>query len=309
MNLTILDIENLSVTFSQYYTGLKSVNLNVISDLSLRLEKGEILAIVGASGSGKSILAHAILGILPENARLSGEIYYKSELLTHKRKEALRGKEIVFVPQSVNYLSPLMRVGKQVRTSVKKGDPTIAQRNVFKRYHLEEEVEQLYPFQLSGGMARRILLSTAVVSDAQVLIADEPTPGLDPIVMEEALWNLKELASNGCGVMLITHDINSAIKIADKIAVFYTGTVIEIAPVENFTGDGSLLRHPYSRALWKALPQNEFVPIPGSQPHPSNLPSGCLFAPRCLEASEECLRERPNMQNIRGGMVRCYHAT
>lgn len=307
--MTILDVENLSVTFTQYRAGLKSVNLNVISDLSLRLEKGEILAIVGASGSGKSVLAHAILGILPQNARISGEIYYQSELLTHKRKEALRGKEIVFVPQSVNYLDPLMRVGRQVRTSVKKGDPTFAQRNVFKRYHLDEEVEQLYPFQLSGGMARRILLSTAVVSDAKVLIADEPTPGLDPVVMEEALWNLKELASNGCGVMLITHDIDSALKIADKIAVFYTGTVVEIAPVENFTGDGELLRHPYSKALWRALPQNEFIPIPGSQPHPSNLPSGCLFSPRCLEASEECLRERPNMQNIRGGMVRCYHAT
>ena len=127
-----------------------------------------------------------------------------------------------------------------------------------------------------------------MVSGAKVIIADEPTPGLDPIVIKEALNNFREFADNGCAVMLITHDIESALTIADKIAVFYAGTTVEIAPVENFTGDGEALRHPYSKALWRALPQNEFIPIPGSQPHPSALPSGCLFAPRCEMATPEC---------------------
>ena len=167
----------------------------------------------------------------------------------------------------------------------------------------------MYPFQLSGGMARRTLLATAMVSGARVVIADEPTPGLDAVVISEALNHLKEFADNGCAVMLITHDIESALKIADKIAVFYAGTTVEIAPVENFSGKGEHLRHPYSKALWRALPQNDFIPIAGTQPHPSQLPSGCLFAGRCEMATPDCEKVRPGMRNLRNGMVRCNHAT
>lgn len=167
----------------------------------------------------------------------------------------------------------------------------------------------MYPFQLSGGMARRTLLSTAMVSGAKVIIADEPTPGLDPDVIKEALNNFREVADNGCAVMLITHDIESALNIADKIAVFYAGTTVEVAPVENFKGHGEEIRHPYSKALWRALPQNDFIPIPGSQPHPSSLPAGCLFAPRCVMATTECRQVQPEMRKLRGGMVRCIHAT
>ena len=307
--MPILEVENLSISFNQYTSGLKQKNFNVISSLNVTLEEGEILAVVGASGSGKSLLAHAILGILPDNANISGTIKYDGEVLTAARQASLRGKEIALIPQSVNYLDPLMRVGNQVRTSVKDGDAIAAQREVFERLHLKSNVENMYPFQLSGGMARRTLLSTAIVSGAKVIIADEPTPGLDPVVIKEALNNFREFADNGCAVMLITHDIESALTIADKIAVFYAGTTVEIAPVENFTGDGEALRHPYSKALWRALPQNDFIPIPGSQPHPSALPSGCLFAPRCPMATPECGQAQPEMRNLRNGMVRCIHAT
>lgn len=307
--MPILEVENLSISFMQYTAGLKQKNTKVISSLTIALEEGEILAVVGASGSGKSLLAHAILGILPDNANISGTIKYEDELLTASRQTALRGKEIALIPQSVNYLDPLMRVGNQVRTSVNNGDAIAAQRAVFKRLHLKPNVEKMYPFQLSGGMARRTLLSTAMVSGAKVIIADEPTPGLDPLVIKEALSNFREFADNGCAVMLITHDIESVLTIADKIAVFYAGTTVEVAPVENFIGDGEALRHPYSRALWRALPQNDFIPIPGSQPHPSALPTGCLFAPRCIKATPECGLKQPEMRNIRGGMVRCIHAT
>ena len=275
--MPILEVENLSISFQQYEAGFKQKNLKVISSLHVTLEEGEILAVVGASGSGKSLLAHAILGILPSSANISGTIKYGGEALSNEKQRALRGKEIALVPQSVNYLDPLMHVGKQVRTAVKQGDAVVAQREVFERYQLGQHVEDLYPFQLSGGMARRALLSTAIVSGAKVIIADEPTPGLDPVVIKEALNNLREFADNGCGVMLITHDIESALTIADKIAVFYAGTTVEVAPVENFAGNGEALRHPYSKALWRALPQNDFIPIPGSQPHPSALPSWMLI--------------------------------
>lgn len=307
--MPILEVENLSVSFKQYKAGFKQIHNQVISSLNITLEAGEILAIVGASGSGKSLLAHAILGILPSNARTSGTIKYEGEILTPARQKALRGKEIAIVPQSVSFLDPLMRVGKQVRTSVNGSeDATTVQRKVFERYHLRKEAETMYPFQLSGGMARRVLLSTAMVSGAKVIIADEPTPGLDPVVMKEALQNIREFADNGSAVMFITHDIESALQIADKIAVFYSGTTVEIAPVENFTNQGEALRHPYTRALWRALPQNDFILIPGSQPHSSELPTGCLFAPRCQMATTECQEMKPEMRELRDGMVRCIHA-
>ncbi|AOV06941.1 ABC transporter ATP-binding protein [Sporosarcina ureilytica] len=307
--MSILEVKKLSISFQQYGSGLKRQTLDVMSELSIELEEGEILAIVGASGSGKSLLAHALLGILPENAKTTGTILFEGEELTEERLVALRGKEIALIPQSVNFLDPLMQVGKQVRQSVKKGDAHSAQRAVFDRYHLQEHVDKMYPFQLSGGMARRTLLSTAAVSGAKVIIADEPTPGLDEVVIQEALTNFREFANDGCAVMLITHDIESALTIADKIAVFYAGTVVEIASVNDFTGKGEKLRHPYSKALWNALPQNEFIPIPGSQPQSSELPPGCLFAPRCPLATKECTEARPDMRELREGKVRCIDAT
>src|SRR5690554_4427804 len=125
--MPILEVEDLSISFKQYTDGLKQKDFNVISSLNVTLEEGEILAVVGASGSGKSLLAHAILGILPSNANISGTIKYGGEVLTTARQALLRGKEIALIPQSVNYLDPLMRVGNQVRTSVKNGNASAAQ--------------------------------------------------------------------------------------------------------------------------------------------------------------------------------------
>ncbi len=307
--MAILEVKNLSISFEQYRSGLKREVIDVMSNLSIELEEGEILAIVGSSGSGKSLLAHAMLNILPENAKTSGQIFYEGKPLTDVELTALRGKELAFIPQSVNFLDPLMQVGKQVRQSSRNGNAVEKQRSVFECYHLGKEVEKLYPFQLSGGMARRTLLSTAAVSDAKIIIADEPTPGLDEVVIQEALRNFREFADENRAVMLITHDIGAALTIADKIAVFYAGTVVEIAPVGDFSGKGEKLRHPYTKALWRALPQNEFTPIPGAQPHLSDLPKGCLFAPRCPLMTEACTVERPRVRELRDGKVRCIHAT
>lgn len=284
--------------------------LEVITNLDIDLYEGEILAVVGSSGSGKSLLAHAILGILPDNATTEGNIIYKGKTLTLKDKEKLRGREIVFIPQSVNFLDPLMKVSKQVKISIEnKEEANKRQRDIFNKYGLDKKVDNLYPFELSGGMARKVLLSTALVSDCKVIIADEPTPGLDEKSLNEALKDFRNIADSGCAILMITHDIEAALKIADKIAVFYAGTTLEIANVNDFKGDGKNLRHPYSKALFNALPQNGFKPIKGSQPMPNELPKGCLFQDRCECISEKCRLIRPNARMVRDGMVRCLNAT
>ena len=306
----ILSVKDLGISFSQYTKGLRRRELEVITNLDIDLYEGEILAVVGSSGSGKSLLAHAILGILPDNATTEGNIIYKGKTLTLKDKEKLRGREIVFIPQSVNFLDPLMKVSKQVKISIEnKEEANKRQRKIFNKYGLDKKVDNLYPFELSGGMARKVLLSTALVSDCKVIIADEPTPGLDEKSLNEALKDFRNIADSGCAILMITHDIEAALKIADKIAVFYAGTTLEIANVNDFKGDGKNLRHPYSKALFNALPQNGFKPIKGSQPMPNELPKGCLFQDRCECISEKCRLIRPNARMARDGMVRCLNAT
>lgn len=306
----ILSVKDLGISFSQYTKGLRRRELEVITNLDIDLYEGEILAVVGSSGSGKSLLAHAILGILPDNATTEGNIIYKGKSLDSKDKEKLRGREMVFIPQSVNFLDPLMKVSKQVKISIdNKEKANKRQRKIFNKYGLDKKVDNLYPFELSGGMARKVLLSTALVSDCKVIIADEPTPGLDEKSLNEALKDFRNIADSGCAILMITHDIEAALKIADKIAVFYAGTTLEIANVNDFKGDGKNLRHPYSKALFNALPQNGFKPIKGSQPMPNELPKGCLFQDRCECISEKCRLIRPNARMVRDGMVRCLNAT
>ena len=306
----ILSVKDLGISFSQYTKGLRRRELEVITNLDIDLYEGEILAVVGSSGSGKSLLAHAILGILPDNATTEGNIIYKGKSLSLKDKEKLRGRDIVFIPQSVNFLDPLMKVSKQVKISIEnKEEANKRQRKIFNKYELDKKVDNLYPFELSGGMARKVLLSTALVSDCKVIIADEPTPGLDEKSLNEALKDFRNIADSGCAILMITHDIEAALKIADKIAVFYAGTTLEIANVNDFKGDGKNLRHPYSKALFNALPQNGFKPIKGSQPMPNKLPKGCLFQDRCECISDKCRLIRPNARMVRDGMVRCLNAT
>lgn len=252
----LLRVTNLSVSFRMYQGTLTHTLVAGMHDVNLRLNCGEILAVVGASGSGKSLLAHAVLGILPYNAVTSGEMQYRGELLDAALQEQLRGREMALIPQSVTYLDPLMRVGKEVCGLY--GAPA-DMAATFRRLHLEERVERLYPFQLSGGMARRVLFSTAVITDASLIIADEPTPGMDVKSAVEALQLLRELADAGKGILLITHDIDLAVEVADNVAVFYEGRTVDMAPAAAFHGDGTELVHPYTKALYHALPQNDFT--------------------------------------------------
>ena len=158
-------------------------------------------------------------------------------------------------------------------------------------------------------MARKILLSNVLVSSCKVMIADEPTPGLDKESLNEVLRDFRDIADNGCAILMITHDIEAAMKIADKIAVFYAGTILEVANVEDFRENEAKLRHPYSKALYNALPQNKFQPIKGSQPLPSDKINGCVFYDRCEKKNNECSIKMPDMRDLRNGKVRCIHAT
>ncbi len=301
----LLDVRNLSVSFRMYSQGLEQKDVKVISNLSVTVKEGEILAVAGSSGSGKSLLAHAILGILPGNAQVIGEMLYRGKTLTGEQQQRLRGKEIALVPQSVEYLDPLMNVGKQV---IGVGGSREKQESVFKKYGLADFVKKMYPFQLSGGMARRVLVSTAVISDAKLIIADEPTPGLSKEIAQTAMGHFRALADEGRGVLLITHDLDLALAYADRVAVFYAGTTVEVASAKDFRLGPDALRHPYTKALWRAMPQNGFQPIEGSQPYAGDLPKGCLFAPRCSLRTGDC-EQRPAMRTLRGGEVCCIHAT
>ncbi|MCI8333210.1 MAG: ABC transporter ATP-binding protein [Lachnospiraceae bacterium] len=302
----ILEIQGMSVSFDQYAHGFSKTTLEVIRDLDVKVREGEMVAVVGSSGSGKSLLAHGILGILPYNAALGGKMLYQGEELTQERKERLRGNEIVLVPQSVAFLDPLMKIGPQIRKGKK--DPASRARldRIFEGYHLKKEVQDLYPFELSGGMNRRVLVSTAMMGEPKLVIADEPTPGLHIKMVRRVMEHFRELADRGAGVLLITHDLEQALAVADRVAVFYAGTTVEDAPVSDFRQEETL-RHPYSKALWQAMPQNGFRFIPGTQPYVKEMPEGCPFAPRCTQCTEQCRGEIP-FRELRGGRVRCLHA-
>ena len=299
----ILEIQDLSISFRQYEKGIRQVDLPVISRLNVTVHEGEIVAVVGSSGSGKSLLAHAILGLLPSNAMCSGEFFFLQEPLTPERMEKLRGKEIALVPQSVTSLDPLMKVGKQVRRGRRDRETVSRQRELFSQYGLAQEVEEKYPFACSGGMSRRILLATALMENPRLIIADEPTPGMELSLAGKAMEDFRRFADMGNGVLLITHDIELALKVADRIAVFYAGTTVEEALVSDFESE-ELLRHPYTKALWRAMPRNGFHPIDGVQPYVKDLPKGCVFGPRCPDFSRECEGEIPE-RVIRCGTVRC----
>ena len=272
MKETILKIEHMNISFSQYGKGLRQVELPVIRDLDVEVKAGEMVAVVGSSGSGKSLLAHGVMGILPYNAQMGGTMWYRGESLTKERIRKLRGKEILMVPQSLSYLDPLMKTGEQIRNGKK-----------------DEKSKKK--------------ISTAMIEEPHLVIADEPTPGLDLAMAKRAMSHFRELADMGAGVLVITHDLELALEVADRIVVFYAGTTVEEANVSDFQQE-STLRHPYTKALWRALPQNGFQFIEGSQPYVKDMPEGCPFAPRCERCTEACKGEIP-YRSVRGGKVRC----
>ena len=243
----ILSVEHLSVTFTRYGRGLNRVELNPIRDLSLAVEPGRVTAVVGESGSGKSLLAHAVFYLLPQNARVGGTIRYDGAPLTRERAEALRGREIALIPQGVTWLDPMMKVGDQLRRGRGGREARNSCRAALERYGLGLEVEELYPF----------LIACAVAARPRLIVADEPTPGLDVRAAGRVLGHFRELAEEGAGVLFITHDLGLARTVAHKVVVFREGQTVDEVPARCFqTGEG--LTHPYSQALWRAMPENDF---------------------------------------------------
>ncbi len=308
----MLDVSHLSISFSRYDKGLHKTSISPVSDISLQIQSGEIVAVVGSSGSGKSLLAHSLLGLLPGNATRRGTIQFKGAVLSEDRMQQLRGREISLIPQSVAYLNPLVKVGRQVFRAARLSGydrPQASQRTqkIFQRYSLDVNVPAMFPFQVSGGMARRVLTATATVGKADLIIADEPTTGLDREVIKKSLSHLVELANAGKAILLITHDLEAAISICHTIVVVYAGKTVEITPVQCFRDSGKVL-HPYTKALWNALPQNSFSYLSGNQPAETEVYAGCVFSPRCPVAQHTCQSLAPDLVRINGSLVRCPHA-
>ena len=307
----MLKIQNLSVHFSSYTKGLKRKSICAIRSLDLAANAGQVVAVVGQSGTGKSLLAHAVLGILPGNASISGDIFFKNNRLTPECAKQLRGREIALIPQSVAFLNPLLHVGAQIaRAGVLSGITPREARKIthraLSRYGLASHIYRWFPFQLSGGMSRMVLTATATVGSASLLLADEPTNGMDVTTAQETLRHLRDLADTGKAVVLITHDIQAALQVADKVSVFCGGVTIEEASASDFNGS-SRLRHPYSKALWASLPGNRFTEAVSSKGF-NSLNGGCPFSPRCDQGDEDCRRRMPELMPLREGKVRCWHA-
>ena len=253
--MNILEVKNLNIGFNMYDKLLNQKLYQMVFDLNVTIKKGEILAIAGSSGSGKSLMAHAILGILPKNTVVSAEIKFKNEIVDENRLSQLRGKEITFVPQSIAYLDPLMTIEDQLmRKDINKQDFFKVMDTLgFTKADLGK-----YPFQLSGGMARRVLIANTILSKADLIIADEPTPGLSLDLAIEVLNHFRNMANDGKGILLISHDIDLVCNIADRMSIFYGGHILETLNTKDFLKGEKYIRHPLTKAFWKALPQNDF---------------------------------------------------
>ncbi|MET9438491.1 ABC transporter ATP-binding protein [Streptomyces sp. NPDC006551] len=269
-----------------------------VTDADFDLAAGECLALVGESGCGKSVLAAALLGLLPGNAEASGTALLDGvDLLTADERtlaRTVRGRRVGLVPQSpAAHLTPVRTVRAQLEETVREltgaarrerraAAEAAAERAAFPANHLDR-----YPHELSGGLAQRAATALALIGDAPLLLADEPTTGLDRDLVERTVDELRRHADDGRALLLITHDLAAARRIADRVAVMYAGRIVETTPAHRFFGEPGP-RHPYARGLLDALPERAFTPIPGMPPELTDLPPGCAFAPRCERATAAC---------------------
>ncbi|MDI3387871.1 ABC transporter ATP-binding protein [Streptomyces sp. B-S-A8] len=288
--------------------------VRAVSDAHFELAAGECLALVGESGCGKSVLASALLGLLPGNAETAGSALLGDDIDLLRADErtlarTVRGRRIGLVPQSpAAHLTPVRTVRSQLEETVReltdtpkpgirKAAVAAAERAAFPDGHLDR-----YPHQLSGGLAQRAATALALIGDAPLLLADEPTTGLDRDLVERTVDELKRHTGETRALLMITHDLAAAERIADRIAVMYAGRIVEHADARAFFGEPGP-RHPYARGLLDALPEREFTPIPGMPPELADLPAGCAFAPRCPTATSACAVLPP----LDDG-VACHHA-
>ncbi|MFH8842984.1 ABC transporter ATP-binding protein [Streptomyces sp. NPDC017868] len=304
----VLSVRGLTVRFR--LRGGRTVA--AVSDADFDLAAGECLALVGESGCGKSVLASALLGLLPGNAETSGTALLDgTDLLAADERtlaRTVRGRRVGLVPQSpAAHLTPVRTVRSHLEETVRALTSTArrgrraaaeeaADRAAFPAGHLDR-----YPHELSGGLAQRAATALALIGDARLLLADEPTTGLDRALVDRTADELRRHADEGRALLLITHDLTAAARVADRVAVMYAGRIVEVAPAHRFFGPTGP-RHPYARRLLDALPDRAFTPIPGMPPELSALPEGCAFAPRCPRATDRCAT-RPEP----AAGVACHH--
>ncbi|WP_019356262.1 ABC transporter ATP-binding protein [Streptomyces sp. AA1529] len=311
---TLLRVRDLCVHFRRR----RGEEIAAVGGVSFDLAAGECLALVGESGCGKSVLASALLGLLPANARVGGSALLGGpgpdagpDLLAADEAtlaRTVRGRRIGLVPQSpAAHLTPVRTVGSQLAETVREltgargpalAEATLAaaERAAFPAGHLDR-----YPHQLSGGLAQRAATAMALVGDAPLLLADEPTTGLDRDLVERTADELRAHTDRGRGLLLITHDLTAAERVADRVAVMYAGRIVELASAADFFGAPGP-RHPYAGGLLAALPERAFRAVPGMPPELDDLPAGCAFAPRCARADAACTR-----QPVLDGGVACHH--
>lgn len=315
----LLEVKDLRVKFASDLG-----DVSAVSGADLNLSKGETLVILGESGSGKSVMAQAIMGIVPSPpGRVSAEklTFDNKDLLAIPPKEyqKLRGREMALIFQdALTSLNPRMTIGYQLcellrfHLSLSRADALERAEDLLAKVGIPSPRERLasYPHQLSGGMRQRALIAMSIALNPKLLIADEPTTALDVTVQAQVLDLIEKLQTEaGMGLILITHDLAVAKRVADKVAIMYAGRIVEQATKGDLFAHPS---HPYTKGLMRSTPSTSDLgqslkPIMGSPPDLRNLPSGCPFRPRCIEATEICATQAPAPVTVGAGHLSLCH--
>jgi peptide/nickel transport system ATP-binding protein len=315
--MSILDVMDLRV----YYHTMKGV-VRAVDDISFGMERGDILSIVGESGCGKTTTANTILKILPPEAIVeNGNIIFDGTDildLDEDDMKRVRWRKISMVFQNaMNALNPVKTVGDQIIDAMKthlnisESEARSRVKELFEMVGLDPDRIKNYPHEFSGGMRQRVFIAMALSCDPNILIADEPTTGLDVIVQRNILELLRELRDRlGLSILLITHDLAAVAHVCDKVCIMYAGKIVEYGSVDRIY---SRPRHPYTYMLIKSFPKigsskERLVTIPGSPPSLINPPKGCRFHPRCPYATERCAIRDPEVMSLEDGFVSCHLA-
>lgn len=311
----VLDVENLSVLHGPDDQGAAPI----VSDVSLRLRRGEILGLVGESGSGKSLTALGVIGLLPKGLRRTGRVdLLGRDLLglSERQLESVRGAQVSMVFQDpMTGLNPVRKVGSVLVEAARRhrrcsrADARELAIDGLAAVGIPSPRERFsaYPHQLSGGLRQRVMTALALINSPSVILADEPTTALDATVQAQIMRLLKE-KTRDAGLVLITHDLGVGAELCDRIAVMYSGRIVEEAPVAELL---AAPRHPYTVALLAAAPtfdrSRSLVGIPGLPPSAFDRPAGCPFHPRCPRALPSCAAERPPLAERAGTRLACWN--
>lgn len=308
--MNLLEIGDLSVVFPAGEYTVKAV-----SHVSFDIKEGETFGLIGESGSGKSVIGLALLRLLPTNAKISGKIIFQEKdlfSLEPAELRKIRGKKISLMPQNpAGALNPVLKNGLQIEEvfeerGVDKMEGIRKSLRLMKKLLLRdpERLCNLYPHQLSGGMKQRLIACISLSFEPELIIADEPTKGLDPEAKAGAVELFTKIKKEyGKTMLLITHDLDLALEMCDRIAVMYAGEIVEMGEAVKVL---STPLHPYTKGLIRAQPRNGLYPLEGQSPSRIKLPEGCLFHERCRSSGTECYRKHPEMKNYKGGRVRCH---